>query len=172
MDMQTQPSSTNKPSKEASKEDPIVIPNPKEHQDPNPNGKNQTTVSDEPQSPKQPNRKESRSQNADQLEPGEVNQPLVGVDNPGSPKEVNEDLLMLDSDPGEETDEGASSSGLYSIPIKIPGGRKSKKKQREEATHLAVLEGSQKTLKGIMNTRSKKGTIQASKEANPFSHNS
>ena len=48
MDMQTQPSSTNKPSKEASKEDPIVIPNPKEHQDPNPNGKNQTTVSDEP----------------------------------------------------------------------------------------------------------------------------
>ena len=93
----------------------------------------------------------------------------MGAENPGSPKEANEDLLLLDSDPGEETDECASSSILQSIPIKIPRGRKSKKKQREEATYLAVLEGSQKTLKGIMNTRSKKGTNQASKEANPFS---
>ena len=68
MDMQNLTSSTNKPSQEASKEDPIVIP--KENQDPNLNGKNQITVSDEPQSSKQTNRKESGSQNADQLEPG------------------------------------------------------------------------------------------------------
>ena len=94
MDMQTQPSSTNELAQEASKEDPIVIPNPKEHQDPNPNGKNQTTTSDEPQTSKQPNRKETGSQNADQLEPGEITQPLEGADNPGSPKEVNEDLLL------------------------------------------------------------------------------
>ena len=166
-DMQNLHASTNKPSKEGSKEDPIAIPN--EHQDPIPNGKNQISGSDEPQSSKQTNTKESGSQKDDQLEPGEINQPLVGAAIPGSPKEVNENLLMLDSDPEEESDEGASSSGLYSIPLKVPRGRKSKKKQREEATHLVVLEGSQKTLKGIMSTRSKKGTIQASKEANPSS---
>ena len=104
------------------------------------------------------------------MEPGEVNQPLEGATFPGSPKEANEDLLMLDSNPDEDSDEGASSSGLYSIPLKVPRGRKSKKKQREEATHLVVLEGSQKTLKGLMNTRSKKGATQASKEAIPSSH--
>ena len=73
-------------------------------------------------------------------------------------------------DPGEETDEGASSSSLHAAPIKNPRGRKSKKKKREEATYLAVLEGSQKTLKGMMHTRYKKGIASASKGSNPTSH--
>ena len=169
--MQNQPSNSNKTPQESTKEAPIVVPNPKEQQEPrNQNGKAPTNVSDEPQSTKHPSRKEAEPQIADQLEPGEITQHLMGAEAPGSPKETNEELLLLESDPGEETDEGASSSSLHTIPIKNPRGRKSKKKQREEATHLAVLEGSQKTLKGIMHTRSKKGTTQALKEANPFSH--
>ena len=94
----------------------------------------------------------------------------MAVEAPGTSKEANEHTLLLETDPGEETDEGASSSSLHAIPIKNPRGRKSKKKKREEATYLAVLEGSQKTLKGIMHTRSKKGTAPASKGANPTSH--
>ena len=126
--MQIQPSSSNKLPQESSKEDQIVTPNPKEQQDPNPNGKQPATISDEPQTSKQPNSKEIRNQNTDQLEPREITQYQMGAENPGSPKEANEDPLLLDSDPGEETNEGASSSGLQSIPMKIPRGRKSKKK--------------------------------------------
>ena len=166
--MQNLHANTTKPSTEGSKENPNTFPN--EHQDPNLNEKNQVTGSDEPQSPKQTNRKEPGSQNNDHLEPGEINQPLEGTAFSGSTKEANEDILMQDSNPEEDSDEDASSSGQYSIPPKIPRGRKSKKKQREEATYLAVLEGSQKTLKGLMNTRSKKGATQASKEAIPSSH--
>ena len=94
----------------------------------------------------------------------------MAVEAPGTSKEANEHTLLLETDPGEETDEGASSSSLHAIPIKNPRGRKSKKKKREEATYLAVLEGSQKTLKGIMHTRSKKGTDLASKGGNPTPH--
>ena len=94
----------------------------------------------------------------------------MAVEAPRTSKEENEDPLLLETNPGEETDEGASSSSLHVIPIKKPRGRKSKKKKREEATYLAVLEGSQKTLKGIMNTRSKKGPDMASKGANPNPH--
>ena len=104
----------------------------------------------------------------DQLEPGEITQHLMGAEAPGSPKETNEELLLLESDPGEETDEGASSSSLHTIPIKNPRGRKSKKKKREEATYLAVLEGSQKTLKGIMHTRSKKRNSSGLKRGQPL----
>ena len=95
----------------------------------------------------------------------------MATETPGTSKEENEDLLLLETDPGEESDEGSSSSSLHTIPIKNPRGRKSKKKQREEATYLAVLEGSQKTLKGIMHTRSKKGAVPASKGANPTQSN-
>ena len=68
------------------------------------------------------------------------------------------------------TDDGDSSSSLHTIPFKNSRGRKSTKKKREEASYLAVLEGSQKTLKGMLNTRSKKGLALASKGANPFSN--
>ena len=115
---------------------------------------------------KQTRRKEVESQHADPLEPGEIPQ-LREVEAPGSSKEANEDPLLPETDLGEEMDEGSSSSSLHTIPIKNPRGRKSKKKKREEETYLAVLEGSQKTLKGIMHTRSKKGTAPALKEANP-----
>ena len=108
------------------------------------------------------------------MEPGEIPQfnpvTLMEAEAPGSSKEANEDPLLLEMDLGEEMDESASSSSLHTIPIKNPRGRKSKKKKREEATYLVVLEGSQKSLKGIMHTRSKKGTALALKEANPISH--
>ena len=126
LDMQNLHANTTKPSIEGSKEDPSTIPN--EHQDPNLNEKNQAKGSDEPQSSKHTNRKEAGTQIDDQLEPGEINQPLEGAALLGSPKDANEDILMLDSNPEEESDEGASSSGLYSIPPKVPRGRKSKKK--------------------------------------------
>ena len=88
----------------------------------------------------------------------------------GPSKDGNEDLSLLETDLGEDTDDGASSSSLHAVPFKKPRGRKSKKKKREEATYLAVLQGSQKNLKGIMHTRSKKGTDPASKGGNPTPH--
>ena len=116
----------------------------------------------------------SSKEDADPLEPGEIPQPDPGVstatETPGTSKEANEDPLLLETDPGEESNEGSSSSSMHTIPIKNPRGRKSRQKKREEATYLAILEGSQKTLKGIMNTRSKKGTDLASKGANPYLH--
>ena len=108
------------------------------------------------------------------MEPGEIPQsdPRVSTaaETSGPSKETSEDPLLLETDPGEETDEDDLSSSLPAAPIKNPRGRKSKKKKREEATYLAVLEGSQKTLKGIMHTRSKKGTATASKGATSPSH--
>ena len=82
-----------------------------------------------------------------------------------SSKEIRIDPSPLDSDP--DSDEEDSSSSLPAAIIKNPRGRKTKKKMREEASYLAVLEGSQKTLKGILNTRSKQGGATASKGASP-----
>ena len=123
--MQNQPSISNKTPQESTKEAPIVIPNPKEQLEPRiPNGKAPSNVNDETQSSKQLSRKEAEPLIADQLEPGEITQHLMGANTPGSPKETNEDLLQLESDPGKETNEGASSSGLHTISIKIPWRRK------------------------------------------------
>ena len=103
------------------------------------------------------------------MEPREIPHSIPRVspeaDNSGPSKESSVDPYQLESEPGEESDEGDSSSSLQEIPIKNPRGQKSKKKMREEATYLAVLEGSQKTLKGIMNTISKKGSTPAPKGA-------
>ena len=108
------------------------------------------------------------------LEPGEIPQtvpcPSLATEALESSKEASADHLP-DSDPGEESDEDSSTSSRHATPIKNPRGRKSKKKKREEATYLAILDGSQKTLKGIMNTRSKKGTTQAPKGDNPTQSN-
>ena len=85
----------------------------------------------------QTNRKEAESHYADPLEPGEITQinptSLMEADAPGSSKEANEDPLLLETDPTEETDEGASSSSLHTIPIKNPRGRKSKKKKKRRS---------------------------------------
>ena len=140
-----------------------------------PTGKDPVSVSiEEIQTKNQPSSKEVESQAADPLEPGEIphSDPVVSMaaDTSGPSKDTNEDPLLLEMDPGEDTDDGASSSSLHAVPFKNPRGRKSKKKKREEATYLAVLEGSQKTLKGMMHTQSKKGTASASKGANPTSH--
>ena len=118
-----------------------------------------------------PSSKEVESQAVDSLEPGEIPNadPVEPTSAGTSSKEANEGPSLLEMNPGEDSDEDASSSSLHAVPFKNPRGRKSKIKKRDEATYLAVLEGSQKTLKGMMNTRSKKGTVSASKGANPTS---
>ena len=113
-------------------------------------------------------------EDAESLEPGEIpyldSGVLMATEAPGSSKEASADP-QLETDPDEDSDEGSSSSSLHATPIKNPRGRKSKKKKREEATYLAILVRSQKTLKGIMNTRSKKGTAPAPKRAIPTQSN-
>ena len=108
------------------------------------------------------------------MEPGELPRPDPGVlkvaDHFETFRATNEDPLFIETDQGEDTDDGASSSSLHAAPFKNLRGRKSTKKKREEATYLSVLEGSQKTLKGMMNTGSKKGSASASKGAKPSSH--
>ena len=152
MQKNIQPSSSNKPTQEATKEAPIVIQDAEEPQKvSNPAGKDPVSVIIEEI---HPSRKEVESQAADPLEPGEIPHfdlvvsAAVGTSDPS--KDTNEDPLLLEMDPGEDTDDGASSSSLHAVPFKNPRGRKSKKKKREEATYLDILEGSQKTLKGII----------------------
>jgi hypothetical protein len=71
-----------------------------------------------------------------------------------------------DSDPGGDTDEGSTESeSSHATPAKNPRGRKSNKKKREEFSYADIMQGSQKTLKGMMSTRSKQG--QASKGVVP-----
>ena len=103
------------------------------------------------------------------LEMGEIPHPReASPADPASPlKNSIEEPLQLETDRHEESDEGDSSCSLPSVPFKNPRGRKSKKKQREEASYLEILEGSQRTLKGLMNTRSKKGSGPTSKGATP-----
>ena len=153
--MQNLPSSSS--FQEAIKTTPIVI---QEEEDP---GKASDPAGIQTSNPLK--EKEAASHNEEPLEMGEIHPRASSPADPPIPlKDSSMDPLLLDSDQGEETDEEDSSSSL-SVPFKNPRGRKSKKKQREEATYLAVLDGSQKTLKGIMNTRSKKGSGPASKGA-------
>jgi len=65
----------------------------------------------------------------------------------------------------ESDDEYFDTSGSQITPKKSTRGRKSKKKEREEKTYLDVLQGSQKTLKGMVNTRSTKKQGWAKKGA-------
>lgn len=66
---------------------------------------------------------------------------------------------------GESEDGDSESDSSQVIAIKLATGRKSKKKRREEKTYLDVLQGSQKTLKGMMNTKSRRKHGQAPKGA-------
>ena len=112
-------------------------------------------------------------QAANSLEPGEIPTQLdhapPRMERPPireEIREVGEEPSTAESDPGGFSDEEASeSSTSHATPIKNPRGRKSKKKQREEKSYADVLQGSQKTLKSMMNTRSKIG--QAPKGAAP-----
>eukprot|EP00253_Pinus_taeda_P008795 PITA_08795 len=80
----------------------------------------------------------------------------------------NDEHISLASDSGEESKEKDSNSDSSQItPIKSTRGRKSKKKQREEITYRDVLQGSQKTLKGMMNTRSGRKHNRAPKGVSP-----
>ena len=153
--MQNLPSSSS--FQEAIKTTPIVI---QEEEDPE-----KASDPAEIQTSNPPKGKEAASHKEDPLELGEIPRATSPAD-PSSPlKDSSVDPLLLESDQDEESHEGDSSSSLPMVPFKNPRGRKSIKKQREEATYLAVLDGSQKTLKGIMNTRLKKGTGPASKGA-------
>ena len=65
----------------------------------------------------QPSSKEVESQAADPLEPREIpiSDPVVSMtaDTFGPSKYANEDLSLLETDLGEDTDDGASSSSLH-----------------------------------------------------------
>ena len=117
-------SSSSKSNQEASNLDPVIIPNNEEIQISNePAGKELNSESTK--------RKQIGSQSANReatatLEPGEIPQtvpdPSLATEALGSTKEASAEHLP-DSDPGEESDEGASSSSLHIIPIKNPRGR-------------------------------------------------
>jgi len=80
-------------------------------------------------------------------------------------KEPKEHISLGFDSEGDNEDGGTKSSSSQATSIKTSKGRKSKKKKREEATYLDVLQGSQKTLKGMMNTRAKKQNVLAQKGA-------
>ena len=113
------------------------------------------------------------TQDANSLEPGEIpSQPESVTPRAKSPpireetREVDEEPSAAESDPRGFSDEGATeSSSSHATPVNIQRGRKSKKKQREEKSYAYVLQDSQKTLKSMMNTRSK--IAQASKGTAP-----
>lgn len=78
----------------------------------------------------------------------------------------NEEHISLASDfEGESEERDSDTDNSQVTPIKMTRGRKSKKKQREEKTYLDVLQGSQKTLKGMMNTGSGRKSNRAPKGA-------
>ena len=166
------PSSSNRSPQEATKEMPVVIQKEKDPQkDSTPSGKEPASISVEEIPPGLHSGNREVDSHADPLEPGEIplSDPgdLKDAFQPEPSRGTNEEPLLLKTDPGEDTDDGDSSSSLHTIPFKNSRGRKSTKKKREEASYLAVLEGSQKTLKGMLNTRSKKGPSAAPKGANP-----
>ena len=81
-------------------------------------------------------------------------------------KEVEEYHISLGSDSGGDSEDRGTKSGSSQVtPIKVTLSRKTKKKQREEKTYLDILQGSQKTLKGMINTRSTIKQGQAPKGA-------
>lgn len=70
----------------------------------------------------------------------------------------DEEPSNLDSDPGGDSDDGAlESNSSHATPIQTTRGRKSKKKKHDETSYRDILKGSHKTLKAMMNTRSKQG---------------
>ena len=81
-------------------------------------------------------------------------------------KEAEEDHISLGSESGGDSEDGGTKSGNSQItPVKVTLDRKTKKKQREQKTYLDILQGSQKTLKGMINSRSTIKQGQAPKGA-------
>lgn len=120
------PSSSNKPTQEATKEAPIVIQDAKEPQKvSDPFGKDPVSISvEEIQTKQQPCSKEVESQAANPMEPGEIphSDPVVSkvVDPSGPSKDTNEDPLLLETDQGEDTDDGALLQGLVRPSTRSP----------------------------------------------------
>lgn len=80
----------------------------------------------------------------------------------------NEEHISLASDSeGDSEERDSESDNSLATPIKMTRGWKSKKKQREEETYKDVLQGSQKTLKSMMNTRSGRKSNKAPMGASP-----
>jgi hypothetical protein len=97
---------------------------------------------------------------------GEATADPEAPEGPTKEKDTDEEHISLASESEEESDDedsGTSSSQI--TPKKSTRGRKSKKKEREEKTYLDVLQGSQKTLKGMVNTRNTKKQGRAQKGA-------
>jgi hypothetical protein len=106
------------------------------------------------------------------IEESQEKEPEKIIDQPPSKeakkeKEVEEEHISLDSDLGGLEDRGTESSSSQATPIKPTRGWKSKKKEREEKTYRDVLQGSQQTLKGMINTRSTKKKGSTPKGATP-----
>ena len=105
------------------------------------------------------------------MEPEEIQPepaiPLVrSSPNRGDSRDAEAEPIAMDSDPGGDSDEGSTESGSsYATPIKKSRGWKSNKNIREERSYADILQGSQLTLKAMVNTRSKHG--QPSKGAIP-----
>ena len=113
--MQNLPSSSS--FQEAIKTTPIVI---QEEEDP---GKASDPAGIQTSNPLK--EKEVVSHNEEPLEMGEIHPRASSPVDPPSPlKDSSVDPLLLDSDQGEETDEGDSSSSLSTVPFKNPRGRK------------------------------------------------
>lgn len=90
-----------------------------------------------------------------QVKENEIEPSVAPVDDCQRGNESNEEHISLASpSEGESEERDSETDNPLVTPIKTTRGRKSKKKQREEKTYIDVLQGSQKTLKGMMNTRS------------------
>eukprot|EP00253_Pinus_taeda_P033123 PITA_33123 len=95
---------------------------------------------------------ENRKQEVKESDAEIITHPTSG-DNEGN--KDKEEHISLASESDEDSERGTYESDSSQVtPIKSARGRKSKKKLREETTYRDVLQGSQKTLKGMMNTRS------------------
>jgi hypothetical protein len=87
----------------------------------------------------------------------------------GQGKAAEEQEENLDEEPGEVSTDSDSTdaSGSIATPKKEGRGRKSKKEEREKETYKEVLNGSQKTIKQLINLRKTRKNAKAHKGANP-----
>jgi hypothetical protein len=86
----------------------------------------------------------------------------------GQEKAAEEQEENPDAEPGEVSTDSDSTdaSGSIATPKKAGRGRKSKKEEREKETYKEVLNGSQKTIKQLINVRTTRKQAKAHQGAN------
>jgi hypothetical protein len=85
-------------------------------------------------------------------EKGDATTDLVAPEETPKENKTKEEHISLGSESEEDSDGGETETTNSQATLKkYTRGRKSKKKEREEKTYLDVLQGSQKTLKGMIN---------------------